>query len=117
MLKKVSAYLYCKNKFSLRKHIKRNCTIADIIKSSIADPEHFWKLDPDPHQSGKMDPDPLQSEKMEALEGHFGAFEGPNQKKMSGRIRIRIKLKGKIGSASECKVGSGSASKRKAGSH
>jgi len=38
------------------------------------DPHHFWKfkvekLDPDP--------DPHQNEKMEALEGHFGALEGP----------------------------------------
>jgi hypothetical protein len=42
------------------------------------DPHHFEKLDPDPHQSEKQDPDPHQSEKLEALEGHFGALEGPN---------------------------------------
>ncbi len=34
---------------------------------------------PDPHQSEKQDPDSHQSEKVEALEGHFGALEGPNE--------------------------------------
>jgi hypothetical protein len=38
-----------------------------------------------------QDPDLHQSEKV-----HFGALEGPNQKKASRRIRIRIKLKGRI---------------------
>ncbi len=48
------------------------------------DPHHFGKLDPHPHphQSGKLDPDPdphpHQSEKVEALEGNFGAVEGPD---------------------------------------
>jgi len=50
------------------------------------DPRHFGKLDPDPHRSGKVD----------ALEGHFGALEGPNLEKVSGKIRIHIKLKGRI---------------------
>jgi hypothetical protein len=43
------------------------------------------KLDPDldTEQSGYLDPDPepYQSEKVEALEGHFGAWEGPFRKK------------------------------------
>jgi hypothetical protein len=34
-------------------------------KISVADPDHFGKLDPDPHQSGKLDPDPHQSEKQD----------------------------------------------------
>jgi hypothetical protein len=34
--------------------------------------------DPNPHNFGKLDPVPHQSEKVEALEGHFGALEGPN---------------------------------------
>jgi hypothetical protein len=38
-------------------------------------------VDPDPHHFGKLDPDPHQSEKLEALEGHFGALEGPNLQK------------------------------------
>jgi hypothetical protein len=42
------------------------------------------------------DPDPHLSEKLKALEGHFGALEGPNLEKASARIRIRIKLKGGI---------------------
>jgi hypothetical protein len=47
-------------------------------------------VDPDPHQSEKLDPmdpdlDSHKSEKVEALESHFGALEGPNQKKVSGR--------------------------------
>ncbi len=47
-------------------------------------------MDPDPHQSEKLDPmdpdlDSHKSEKVEALESHFGALEGPNQKKVSGR--------------------------------
>jgi hypothetical protein len=46
-------------------------------------PHHFGKLDPDHHQSEKQNPDPLQSEKVQAL-------EGSNEKKVSGRIRIRI---------------------------
>jgi hypothetical protein len=41
-------------------------------------PHQSGKMDPDPHQSEKQDPDPHQSEKVEALEGHFGALEGPN---------------------------------------
>jgi hypothetical protein len=56
----------------------------------------FGKLDPDPHHSEKQDPDLHQSEKVEALEVHFGTLEGPNLKKVSGRIRIRIKLNGRI---------------------
>jgi hypothetical protein len=51
--------------------LNENFTIAGIIKSIVTEPDHFGKLDPNPHQS----------EKMEALEGHFGAFEGPNQEK------------------------------------
>jgi hypothetical protein len=50
------------------------------------------KLDPDSHQSGKLDPDPHQSgklhnririkvERLEALDGRFGALEGPNVRK------------------------------------
>jgi hypothetical protein len=44
-----------------------------IYKGSVADPDlhHFGKLD--------LDPDPHQSGKLEALEGHFGALEGPHQ--------------------------------------
>jgi hypothetical protein len=48
------------------------------------DPHYFWNVDPDPRQSGKLDSDldpdldPHQNEKVEALEGHFGALEGPN---------------------------------------
>jgi hypothetical protein len=40
-------------------------------------------LDPDPHQRGKLDlnTDSHQSEKVEAVEGHFGALEGPNLEK------------------------------------
>ncbi len=47
---------------------------------SFADPDpyHFGKLDQDPHQNGRLDPDPHRSEKVEALQGHFGALEGPN---------------------------------------
>jgi hypothetical protein len=60
------------------------------------DPHQIGRLDPDPHQSKKQDPDLHQSEKVEALEGHFGALEGPNLEKVSGGIRIRIKLKGRI---------------------
>jgi hypothetical protein len=37
------------------------------------DPHHFGKLDLDPR------PDLHRSGKLEALEGHFGAFEGPHQ--------------------------------------
>jgi hypothetical protein len=65
---------------------------SDLGNVADWDPHHFGKLDPDldphPHQSGKLDPDlhksekqdpdPHQSEKLEALEGHFGALEGPN---------------------------------------
>ncbi len=32
---------------------------------------------------------PITGEKVEDLESHFGALEGPNLKKISGRIRIR----------------------------
>ncbi len=41
------------------------------------------KLDPDldPEQSRKQDPNSHQSEKVEALEGYFGAWEGPSQEK------------------------------------
>jgi hypothetical protein len=57
-----------------------------------------------PHPFGKLiririigsekgqDPDPHQSKKEEAF--HFGALEGP--KVVSGRIRIRIELKGRM---------------------
>ncbi len=45
------------------------------------DPHNFGKLVKNPHQSEKQGPDPHLSEKMEALEGHFGAFEGPNLEK------------------------------------
>ncbi len=45
------------------------------------DPHHFGKLNPDPHQSVRKDPDPHKSDKVEALEGHFGAMEGPNLEK------------------------------------
>jgi hypothetical protein len=55
-----------------------------------SDPYHSGKLEPDPHRSEKQDPDPHHSEKVEALEGHFGALEGPNMEKVSGRIQIRI---------------------------
>ncbi len=51
------------------------------------------KLDPNPHQSEKQVPDPHQSEKVNAIEGHFGALEGPNLEKsikLKGRIRTRI---------------------------
>jgi hypothetical protein len=37
--------------------------------------------DPDPHHFVKLDPDPHKSEKLEALEGLFGALEGPNLEK------------------------------------
>jgi hypothetical protein len=43
------------------------------------------KLDPDPHQSEKQHPDPHQREKVEALDGQFGALEGPNLEKVSDR--------------------------------
>jgi hypothetical protein len=58
------------------------------------DLHHFGKLDPypDPRQNEKQDLDSHQSEKVEALEGHFGALEGPNLKEVLG-FRIRIKLK------------------------
>jgi hypothetical protein len=66
-----------------------------IPEASVANPDYFGKLDPnpdpyqsgkldlDPHRSEKQDPDPdrQQSEKVEALEGHFGALEGPNLEK------------------------------------
>ncbi len=64
-----------------------------MIEFSAGDPDppHFGKVDPNPHRSGKLDPDPHrsekqdpdphQSEKVEALEGHFGALEGPNLEK------------------------------------
>ncbi len=38
-------------------------------------------MNPDPNHFGKLDPDPHQIEKVEALEGHFGGLEGPNQGK------------------------------------
>jgi hypothetical protein len=75
-----------------------------VLRSSITDPDphHFRKLDPDPdrHQSGKLDPNRHQSEKEEALKGHFGALEGPNLEKVSGRIQIRVRIKLKAGSGS-----------------
>jgi hypothetical protein len=54
--------------------------------------------DPDPHHFGKLDSDPQQNEKldrirMQALEGHFGALEGPSLEKSECRIRIRIPIK------------------------
>jgi hypothetical protein len=67
------------NRKSLSKSHSR--LVSQTISVADPDPHHFGKLDldPDPHQSGKLDPDPgpHQSEKMEALEGHFGALEGP----------------------------------------
>jgi hypothetical protein len=50
------------------------------------DPHQNGKEDPNPHHSEKQgpDPEPHQSEKVEALEGHFGEFDG--------RIRIRIRI-------------------------
>ncbi len=42
------------------------------------DPHHFGKLDPDTYQREKQNSDPHQSQKVEALEGRFGALEGPN---------------------------------------
>jgi hypothetical protein len=73
----------------------------------------------DPHQSEKQDSDPHQSEKVWKPRGSFwsiGRFK--SGKNVSGRFRIRIKLKGTVGygSASESKAGSGSVSKWKAGS-
>jgi hypothetical protein len=69
-----------------------------VFVQSVADPDHFGKLDPDPHESGKLDPDPHQSEKVEGLEGHFCALEGSNLEKsewwVNGGSHIRIKLKG-----------------------
>jgi hypothetical protein len=46
-------------------------------------PHHFGELDPDPHHSEKQDPDedPHLNKMMEALEGYFGALEGPNLEK------------------------------------
>ncbi len=44
-----------------------------VLRSTVADPHHFGKLDPDP--------DPHQSGKAEALEGPLGALEGPNMGK------------------------------------
>jgi hypothetical protein len=55
------------------------------VRDSVADPEHFGKLDPDQdqsgswirirkqHQNGEQDPYPYQSEKLEAGDGIFGA--------------------------------------------
>ncbi len=63
-----------------------------------------WKAESgsDPHQGEKYNPDPHQSDKVEALEGHFGALEGPNLQKnqwkdpdphkLEDRVRIRIKV-------------------------
>jgi hypothetical protein len=92
--------------------IYKQCKLRYRYRVVDLDPHHFGKLDPDPYKSGKLDPDPdahqsgkpdpdpdpHQSEKVEALEGHFGALEGPNLEKVSGRIRIRIqiRLKGMI---------------------
>jgi hypothetical protein len=55
----------------------------DFGSVADSDPHNFGKLDPDPHQTGKLDPDidPHRSEKVEALEGHFGALQGPNLEK------------------------------------
>ncbi len=59
--------------------------------------KYVGKLDPHPHQSKKQDPDPHQSDKVEALEGHFEALRGSKSgKKVSGSIRICIKLKDRI---------------------
>jgi hypothetical protein len=42
----------------------------------------FQRSDPIQIRSCRVaDPDPHQSEKLEALEGHFGALEGPNLQK------------------------------------
>jgi hypothetical protein len=58
------------------------------------DQYNFGKLDqdPDPHESG-LGPDAHGS-----LRDQFGALEGPNLEKVSGRIwiRIRVKFKGRI---------------------
>ncbi len=78
-----------------------------VFRIPRKDPHHFGERDADPHQNEKLDPDPHQREKVEALEGHYGALEGPNWKekvscriristKLKGWIRIRIKLKGRI---------------------
>ncbi len=62
------------------------------LKNSVCirmDPLYFRKLDPDPHNS----------EKVEALRGSFWSIGGSiSGGKVSGRIRIRIrlKLKGRI---------------------
>ncbi len=47
---------------------------SDLDNVADSDPHHFGKLD----QSEKQDQGPHQSEKVGALEGHFGALEGPN---------------------------------------
>jgi hypothetical protein len=54
--------------------------LPSIVTDPDSHPHHFENLDPDPdpHESGKLDPDRHLSEKVEALEGHFGAMEGPN---------------------------------------
>ncbi len=61
------------------------------------DPDHFGKLDPDPHQSGKLDthPDPHRS-KGGCLRGSFWSSGGYYGKKVSGRIRIRFRVEGRI---------------------
>jgi hypothetical protein len=75
-------------------NIKNKITTAEeknrrrYLVNSVADPDHFGKL--------VLDPDPHQSEKEEALVGHFGASEVQIWRKASGRIRIRIKLEGRI---------------------
>jgi hypothetical protein len=70
------------------------------IEVNVADPDPHQseKMDPDPHQIEKQGPYPHQSEKVKALKGYFEASEGPNLEKVSGLIRIwiRIKLKGRI---------------------
>jgi hypothetical protein len=60
------------------------------------EPHQSQKVDPNPHQSEKQDSNMHHSEKLEAMRvilEHW-SLEGPNlEKKVSGRIRIRIKLK------------------------
>jgi hypothetical protein len=77
--------------------------MSSYATTSVANPDprgsaSVGKLDPDPRQSEKQDPDPLQSEKVErSLRGSFWSIGGSKSEKIvSGRIRIRIKLKGSI---------------------
>jgi hypothetical protein len=43
---------------TLKTHLKLPMTYGVFCSVAVADPDHFWKLDPDPHWSEKMDPDP-----------------------------------------------------------